>query len=136
MADSFLDGNLSLDAFIESYQSKRILAHLRRVKIEKLQEILLKCVQTQPTSGNEHVQPQTTSTSAPFDRLTNGSAVPLMAPLAASIYPTALHYPANPCIPVQIPSMVPSYSSPPMQEYTSALPSGPSLAPRAGFIIQ
>lgn len=42
MADSFLDGNISLDAFIDEYQSKRKLAHLRRVKIDKLHEIVLK----------------------------------------------------------------------------------------------
>uniref|UniRef100_A0A8D3BR09 VPS37 C-terminal domain-containing protein n=1 Tax=Scophthalmus maximus TaxID=52904 RepID=A0A8D3BR09_SCOMX len=42
MADSFLDGDMTLDAFIDAYQSKRKLAHLRRVKIEKLQEMVLK----------------------------------------------------------------------------------------------
>ncbi|KAF6727255.1 Vacuolar protein sorting-associated protein 37B [Oryzias melastigma] len=39
MADSFMDGEINLDSFIDSYQSKRKLAHLRRVKIEKLQEM-------------------------------------------------------------------------------------------------
>ncbi|XP_062870236.1 VPS37B subunit of ESCRT-I b isoform X2 [Trichomycterus rosablanca] len=138
MADSFLDGDLSLDAFIESYQSKRILAHLRRVKIEKLQEIVLKCLRMQPTPGNEHVKPQISNSSAPFHSQTNGSAVPVMAPPVASVHPTALPYPATSNLPVQIPIMVPSYSSPAMQEYTSALPQrpGPSLAPRAGFIMQ
>uniref|UniRef100_A0AAZ3QJJ4 VPS37 C-terminal domain-containing protein n=1 Tax=Oncorhynchus tshawytscha TaxID=74940 RepID=A0AAZ3QJJ4_ONCTS len=42
MADSFLDGDVTLDTFIDSYQSKRKLAHLRRVKIDKLQEMVLK----------------------------------------------------------------------------------------------
>ncbi|XP_063050990.1 VPS37B subunit of ESCRT-I a isoform X2 [Engraulis encrasicolus] len=42
MADSFLDGNIALDAFIDEYRRKRMLAHLRRVKIEKLQEVVLK----------------------------------------------------------------------------------------------
>ncbi|XP_069022339.1 VPS37B subunit of ESCRT-I a, partial [Embiotoca jacksoni] len=32
MADSFLDGDVTLDPFIDVYQSKRKLAHLRRVK--------------------------------------------------------------------------------------------------------
>nr|XP_023394959.1 vacuolar protein sorting-associated protein 37B [Loxodonta africana] len=42
MAEKFLDGELSLDSFIDVYQSKRKLAHMRRVKIEKLQEMVLK----------------------------------------------------------------------------------------------
>ncbi|XP_063271963.1 vacuolar protein sorting-associated protein 37B [Prinia subflava] len=42
MAEKFLDGEIPLDSFIDEYQSKRKLAHLRRVKIEKLQEMVLK----------------------------------------------------------------------------------------------
>ncbi|XP_037367153.1 vacuolar protein sorting-associated protein 37B isoform X2 [Talpa occidentalis] len=42
MAEKFLDGELALDAFIDVYQSQRKLAHTRRVKIEKLQEMVLK----------------------------------------------------------------------------------------------
>ncbi|RLV99839.1 hypothetical protein DV515_00009298 [Chloebia gouldiae] len=42
MAERFLDGEIPLDSFIDEYQSKRKLAHLRRVKIEKLQEMVLK----------------------------------------------------------------------------------------------
>ncbi|XP_043571718.1 VPS37B subunit of ESCRT-I a [Chiloscyllium plagiosum] len=42
MAQEFLDGEVPLDIFIEQYQNKRKLAHQRRVKIEKMQEIVLK----------------------------------------------------------------------------------------------
>nr|XP_003462960.1 vacuolar protein sorting-associated protein 37B isoform X1 [Cavia porcellus] len=42
MAEKFLDGELPLDGFIDVYQSKRKLAHMRRVKVEKLQEMVLK----------------------------------------------------------------------------------------------
>ncbi|XP_066227167.1 vacuolar protein sorting-associated protein 37B [Saccopteryx leptura] len=42
MAERFLDGQLPLDSFIDVYQSQRKLAHIRRVKIEKLQEVVLK----------------------------------------------------------------------------------------------
>ncbi|XP_028913610.1 vacuolar protein sorting-associated protein 37B [Ornithorhynchus anatinus] len=42
MAEKFLDGEVPLDSFIDEYQSKRKLAHQRRVKIEKLQELVLK----------------------------------------------------------------------------------------------
>ncbi|XP_036132907.1 vacuolar protein sorting-associated protein 37B [Molossus molossus] len=42
MAEKFLDGELPLDSFIDVYQAQRKLAHVRRVKIEKLQELVLK----------------------------------------------------------------------------------------------
>uniref|UniRef100_UPI00398EA089 vacuolar protein sorting-associated protein 37B-like isoform X1 n=1 Tax=Pristiophorus japonicus TaxID=55135 RepID=UPI00398EA089 len=42
MAKDFLDGEVPLDVFIDQYQNKRKLAHQRRVKIEKLQEIVIK----------------------------------------------------------------------------------------------
>ncbi|KTG07212.1 hypothetical protein cypCar_00010739 [Cyprinus carpio] len=40
LADEFLEGSLSLDSFLERFLSLRSLAHTRRVRIEKLQEIL------------------------------------------------------------------------------------------------
>ncbi|XP_051981001.1 vacuolar protein sorting-associated protein 37C-like isoform X2 [Xyrauchen texanus] len=40
LADEFLEGSISLDSFFERFLSFRSLAHMRRVRIEKLQEIL------------------------------------------------------------------------------------------------
>uniref|UniRef100_UPI003AAA2BE0 vacuolar protein sorting-associated protein 37C n=1 Tax=Centroberyx gerrardi TaxID=166262 RepID=UPI003AAA2BE0 len=40
LADEFLEGSLPLDSFLERFLSLRSLAHKRRVRIEKLQEIL------------------------------------------------------------------------------------------------
>uniref|UniRef100_A0A3B4TTP5 VPS37C subunit of ESCRT-I n=1 Tax=Seriola dumerili TaxID=41447 RepID=A0A3B4TTP5_SERDU len=40
LADEFLEGSLSLDSFLDRFLSLRSLAHKRRVRIEKLQEIL------------------------------------------------------------------------------------------------
>ncbi|KAG8456060.1 hypothetical protein GDO86_002021 [Hymenochirus boettgeri] len=42
MAENFLDGSIQMDSFIDDYLNKRKLAHLRRVKIEKLQEMVMK----------------------------------------------------------------------------------------------
>ncbi|XP_029358876.1 vacuolar protein sorting-associated protein 37C [Echeneis naucrates] len=55
LADEFLEGSLSLDAFLEHFLSLRSLAHKRRVRIEKLQEIL-----RQRSEGN----PSTMTSSA------------------------------------------------------------------------
>ncbi|XP_035492950.1 vacuolar protein sorting-associated protein 37C [Scophthalmus maximus] len=40
LADEFLEGSLPLDSFLDRFLSLRSLAHRRRVRIEKLQEIL------------------------------------------------------------------------------------------------
>uniref|UniRef100_UPI00358F8419 vacuolar protein sorting-associated protein 37B-like n=1 Tax=Myxine glutinosa TaxID=7769 RepID=UPI00358F8419 len=40
MSENLLEGRSSLDTFLDTYQNKRQLAHNRRIKIEKLQEIL------------------------------------------------------------------------------------------------
>lgn len=40
IADQFLEGNLEVEDFRKQYIEKRILAHMRKVKAEKMQEIL------------------------------------------------------------------------------------------------
>uniref|UniRef100_A0A493TWC7 VPS37B subunit of ESCRT-I n=1 Tax=Anas platyrhynchos platyrhynchos TaxID=8840 RepID=A0A493TWC7_ANAPP len=75
MAENFLDGEIPLDSFIDEYQSKRKLAHLRRVKIEKLQEMVLKgqrLPQVQPLA-----QPRAPDTTpAPQDSYTSDANPP------------------------------------------------------------
>ncbi|XP_060941952.1 vacuolar protein sorting-associated protein 37C [Limanda limanda] len=55
LADEFLEGSLPLDSFFDRFLSLRSLAHKRRVRIEKLQEIL-----RQRSEGN----PSTMTSSA------------------------------------------------------------------------
>jgi len=40
MTDTFLSGGENLDEFLEQYHEKRKLAHLRRVKVDKLKELI------------------------------------------------------------------------------------------------
>ncbi|KAI4890415.1 hypothetical protein NFI96_010797 [Prochilodus magdalenae] len=142
MADSFLDGDLSLDTFIDAYQSKRKLAHLRRVKIDKLQEMVLKCFQMPQASANQPVQPHIPNSPVPFHGQANGSPVPVRPPPTQPTQPTgqqsAVSYSAAPYPSVPPSNMVPSYSSPFIQQYAPALPQRPSpgLPPRTGFIMQ
>ncbi|XP_072515764.1 VPS37B subunit of ESCRT-I b [Salminus brasiliensis] len=139
LADSFLDGDLSLDTFIEAYQSKRKLAHLRRVKIDKLQEMVLKCFQMPQASVNEPVQPHIPNSPTMFHGHANGSPVPVRPPPAQPTgQHSALPYPAAPYPSVPLPNMVPSYSSPFIQQYAPAFPQRPSpgVPPRTGFIMQ
>ncbi|KAL0183076.1 hypothetical protein M9458_022451, partial [Cirrhinus mrigala] len=127
MADSFLDGSLPLDSFVDDYQSKRKLAHLRRVKIDKLQEMVLKGVHLPQGSSNDPSKPQETHNSAAFQRLANGS--PAHVRPTPTSQPSAMPYnPQN--VGAPLPNMVPSYSYP--------YPQGPGagLPPQAGFIMQ
>ncbi|XP_026215577.1 vacuolar protein sorting-associated protein 37C [Anabas testudineus] len=50
LADEFLEGSLPLDSFLDRFLSLRSLAHTRRVKIEKLQEILRQRSEGNPTA--------------------------------------------------------------------------------------
>lgn len=129
MAEKFLDGELPLDAFIDVYQSKRKLAHIRRVKVEKLQELVLKG-QRLPQAG-----------------------VPLPPRVPEPSPATALPYPALEA--TGLPSVVPRRIPPPpppvpaghvATPFTAAMGSGqasaypglqcPPLPPRVGLPSQ
>ncbi|KAM8771469.1 vacuolar protein sorting-associated protein 37C isoform 1-T3 [Acanthopagrus schlegelii] len=50
LADEFLEGSLLLDSFLDRFLSLRSLAHKRRVRIDKLQEILRQRSECNPTA--------------------------------------------------------------------------------------
>ncbi|XP_062340452.1 vacuolar protein sorting-associated protein 37B-like [Osmerus eperlanus] len=131
MADAFLDGDVSLDCFIEDYQRRRYLAHLRRVKIDKLREHVLKGLSRLPQSS--------TSTNIP-----SLSTRPPDLPTSPSAYtngsPSPLYTQAAPHPPHLFPGLA-STGYPYMQQpYTPAVSQHPSpsvhLPPRTGFIMQ
>ncbi|KAI1900941.1 hypothetical protein AGOR_G00055010 [Albula goreensis] len=163
MADSFLEGEVSLDAFIDSYQSKRKLAHLRRVKIDKLQEMVLKGhgLPQGPPAPSVRLQEApsasaTASVPAPFLTDTNSSPVPQprrappppptqSAPAPAHFpQPSALPYPVTPYPPIPprvgnaLPNHAHGYPQHFMPQYPPALPQRPPprLVPQPGFIMQ
>ncbi|XP_041691738.1 vacuolar protein sorting-associated protein 37B-like [Coregonus clupeaformis] len=159
MADSFLDGDVTLDAFMDSYQSNRKLAHLRRVKIDKLQEMVLKggrlprvpvpCshpqeVSARPaplyTDANNHnpfpvPQPRRAPPPPPAQQ------PPAVAPQPQ---PAVFSYPATPYPPIppraghSLLSVNPGYLQPFVSQYPPALPQRPPprMAPQSGFMIQ
>lgn len=146
MADTFLDGAIPLDGFIDEYQSKRKLAHLRRVKIEKLQELVLKSPAA--VQVPRHTEP--VSTPAPLQREPDSTPVPLprrappLPPIknlsAQSQQSPVLAYPAAPYppIPPRVSHPQPGYPSLCMPQYPPPVPqrSAPSMAPQPGFILQ
>ncbi|XP_038837564.1 vacuolar protein sorting-associated protein 37C isoform X1 [Salvelinus namaycush] len=70
LADEFLDGQLSLDSFLDRFLSLRSLAHKRRVRIEKLQEILRQKKETATGEAGS----MTSQTSANQDPATTQSS--------------------------------------------------------------
>ncbi|KAM9518329.1 vacuolar protein sorting-associated protein 37B-like [Salvelinus alpinus] len=135
MADSFLDGELALDCFIDDYQRRRHLAHVRRVKIDKLRELVLK--------GLTRPQQTTTQPSRPQDfpstPYTNGAlspqstrAAPPPSPQHSGLSYQVAPYPAMP-FPSQGP---PGYPSSPYPQSPQQHPTSPCLSPRTGFIMQ
>ncbi|XP_029019335.1 VPS37B subunit of ESCRT-I a isoform X2 [Betta splendens] len=159
MADSFLNGDMILDSFIDDYQNKRKLAHLRRVKIEKLQEMVLKghrlpqvsvpVSQTQdvsvaasllsesvnsssPIAQPRRKPPPPPSQPAPILEQTPTSPVP-QPPVFCSPYP-----PIPPRTGQPFPNISSGYPSPFLSQYPPALPQRPParMAPQPGFIMQ
>ncbi|XP_012670476.2 VPS37B subunit of ESCRT-I b [Clupea harengus] len=142
MADCFLDGELPLDSFIDDYQSKRKLAHLRRVKIDKLREVVLKGPPTLAQSSATHTPtqplPQEPTSPSPFLGYTNGSPILLPSRHQPTPPPAQSGPLPYPLAPYPMPGPMPSYPSPMFQQYPPALPQRPTpgLPPRTGFMMQ
>lgn len=161
MAENFLDGGIQMDSFIDDYLAKRKLAHLRRVKIEKLQEMVLKGqrlpqVSMQPQSRPPEVVQAPSSYPAPPSVMPR-RAVPPPPSAQAGMYPNpfaiaaqqpapGLPYAASPCPPIpsrigyQPPGQMPQpgYPIPYTPQYPPAVPQRPPqrLPPNPGFILQ
>ncbi|XP_029572443.1 vacuolar protein sorting-associated protein 37B [Salmo trutta] len=155
MADSFLDGDVTLDTFIDSYQSKRKLAHLRRVKIDKLQEMVLKGHRLpQVPVSCSHPQEVSARPAPLYTEANNHSPVPqprrapppppAQQPPGVAPQPAVLSYPAIPYPPIPpraahlLPSVNPEHQHHFMSQCPPVLPQRPppSMAPQSGFMIQ
>ncbi|XP_021457742.1 vacuolar protein sorting-associated protein 37B [Oncorhynchus mykiss] len=140
MADSFLDGELPLDCFIDDYQRRRHLAHVRRVKIDKLRELVLKGLTRPQQTPTQPSRPQ----DFPSTPYTNGALSPQSTRAAHPPSPqqSGLSYQVAPYPAMSFPSQdPPGYPSSPYipQPYPQAPqqhPTSPCLPPRTGFIMQ
>uniref|UniRef100_A0A8C6U0J2 VPS37 C-terminal domain-containing protein n=1 Tax=Neogobius melanostomus TaxID=47308 RepID=A0A8C6U0J2_9GOBI len=107
MADCFLDGDMTLESFIDTYQSQRKLAHLRRVKIEKLQEMVMKG-QRLPQAPSQ--QPAVFYSASPY---------PPIPPRTGQPFPSVQGYPFLAQYAPALPQRPP-----------------PRMVPQPGFIMQ
>ncbi|KAM6460607.1 vacuolar protein sorting-associated protein 37C isoform 1-T3 [Liasis olivaceus] len=93
MAEKFLEGEVPLETFLEQFSTMRKLSHLRRVKVEKLQEVLQKSQSLpEPADGNEiNRQSPSHISSGPINQQPQKSSV--------GEPPFPLPYSISPCIP-------------------------------------
>uniref|UniRef100_A0AAZ3S653 VPS37 C-terminal domain-containing protein n=1 Tax=Oncorhynchus tshawytscha TaxID=74940 RepID=A0AAZ3S653_ONCTS len=139
MADSFLDGDVTLDTFIDSYQSKRKLAHLRRVKIDKLQEMVLKGHRLpQVPVSCSHPQEVSARPAPLYTEVNNRSPVPQPRRPAVFSYPAIPYPPIPPRAAHLLPSANPEHQHHFMSQCPPVLPQRPPprMAPQSGFMIQ
>ncbi|RVE68865.1 hypothetical protein OJAV_G00096570 [Oryzias javanicus] len=159
MADSFMDGDINLDSFIDAYQSKRKLAHLRRVKIEKLQEMVEKGHGLPQMSISSSRSQDVSAGPAPLTEADSSTPSPLAQPRrkpppppsqpapilspAPSVAPqSSAFYSPYPPIPPRtgqpFPNIPTGYPNHYISQYPPALPqrSAPGMAPQPGFIMQ
>ncbi|XP_069089135.1 vacuolar protein sorting-associated protein 37C [Pleurodeles waltl] len=101
MAEKFLEGLISLESFLEDFSSKRRLSHQRRVRVEKLQE-LLKMQETapQPSMQQSESQTQPFIHPAPVPPLVDPPMI-LGPPASRSSPPCVLPYSPSPPLPDQ-----------------------------------
>ncbi|KAG5849578.1 hypothetical protein ANANG_G00112420 [Anguilla anguilla] len=132
LAEQFLDGSLSLDSFLEHFLSLRSLAHRRRVRIEKLQDILRQkreggadappgAMTSQTSAAHEAgAVPPASNPQAPFQpypsqSFTSAPSFPTPAPgfpAHAGFSPGACPYPIQPTFPGPARSQFRPYGSP------------------------
>ncbi|XP_072319120.1 vacuolar protein sorting-associated protein 37C [Eucyclogobius newberryi] len=135
LADEFLDGSLTLDSFLDQFLSLRSLAHKRRVRIEKLQEVLRQrnsasTTADQPDPASCSSAPSTTHNNLPHPK--PAGAPPALPPAGLSYSP----YPASAPNPAPVPPGVaaaasgPSNPPPQFPPYPSA---GSSFTPAPGY---
>ncbi|KAG7490386.1 hypothetical protein JOB18_034461 [Solea senegalensis] len=162
MADSFLDGDMTLDAFIDTYQNKRKLAHLRRVKIEKLQEMVMKGQRLPQVSVPSSRSQDVSAAASLLSDSSNGSSpvpqprrkpplppsqpAPILnpnqastdAPLPPVFYSTSPYPPIPPRTGQPYPGGSSGYPTHFLSQYPPALPQRPPprMAPQPGFIMQ
>ncbi|XP_068607256.1 vacuolar protein sorting-associated protein 37C [Brachionichthys hirsutus] len=148
VADEFLEGSLTLDAFLDHFLSLRTLAHKRRVRIEKLQEILRQRSEGNPTAmtssavasqdpaatlspWSQHTT-TTTTTSSTASNYQNAQQSAASAAGSSSGLPYS-PYPVTVAAAASGPTKPPSQFSPYPASGTAFTPAGSYHGPRPAF---
>ncbi|XP_073902723.1 vacuolar protein sorting-associated protein 37C isoform X2 [Castor canadensis] len=158
MAEKFLEGEVPLETFLEAFSSMRTLSHLRRVRVEKLQDVVRR-----PRASQELVGDAPPPRPPPPPPRPAPQATPPVAeeqpPQPAIVPPYSLPYSPSPSLPIgptaqgalqpapfPVVAQPSPYSGPPGPPYPSAQP-GPraaagyswspqrSMPPRPGYSV-
>ncbi|XP_036116043.1 vacuolar protein sorting-associated protein 37C isoform X1 [Molossus molossus] len=138
MAEKFLEGEVPLETFLENFAAMRTLSHLRRVRVEKLQDVVKKPRASQEPAGDAPVvRPPLPSRPVPQATPPVAEEQPARPPPPAGVPPYPLPYSPSPGLPLGPtaqgalqPAPFPALSQP---SYSYSGPPYPSaqLGPRA-----
>ncbi|XP_039364471.1 vacuolar protein sorting-associated protein 37D isoform X2 [Mauremys reevesii] len=130
--EMFLGRELPLDAFLEFFQESRMLSHLRRTQVEKLEQLLRKEKQPRglPTCC-EGQRPALLSPARAQVALVQNAASPKMFQLRYG-YTPALLVPSDAIIPFPVPVAPPSRNLPPLASCSGQSPPSHSSIPCLG----
>ncbi|KAM6159305.1 vacuolar protein sorting-associated protein 37C [Rhynchocyon petersi] len=134
MAEKFLEGEVPLDTFLENFSSMRMLSHLRRVRVEKLQDVVRKPrVHQEPTGDALPPRPPPPPRPAPTGTPPVVEEQPAQPPQPPVVAPYPLPYSPSPGMPVGPtaqgplpPAPFPVVSQP---SFSYSVPSGPTFPP-------
>ncbi|CAM5165482.1 unnamed protein product [Eretmochelys imbricata] len=130
--ERFLGRELPLDAFLEFFQQSRMLSHLRRTQVEKLEQLLRKEKQSRwlPTCC-EGQRATPLSPAQAQVALVQNAASPKMFRLHCG-YTPALLVPSDAIIPFPVPLAPPSRNLPPLASRSGQSPTSHSRIPCLG----
>nr|KAF6468632.1 VPS37C subunit of ESCRT-I [Rousettus aegyptiacus] len=99
MAERFLEGEVPLETFLENFAAMRMLSHLRRVRVEKLQDVMRKPrVSQEPAGDAPPLRPPPPPRPAPPATPTVAEEQPPPQPSGVPPYP--LPYSPSPSMPM------------------------------------
>ncbi|XP_067393769.1 vacuolar protein sorting-associated protein 37D [Emydura macquarii macquarii] len=130
--ERFLGRELPLDAFLEFFQQSRMMSHLRRTQVEKLEELLQK--EKQPRGFPACCKGQRAAPLSPARAqvaLVQDTASPKLFQLRYG-YTPALLVPSDAILPFPVPVTPPSRNLPPLGSHASQPPASRSNAPCLG----
>uniref|UniRef100_U3EJN8 Vacuolar protein sorting-associated protein 37C n=1 Tax=Callithrix jacchus TaxID=9483 RepID=U3EJN8_CALJA len=100
MAEKFLEGEVPLEMFLEDFSSMRMLSHLRRVRVEKLQEVVRKPRASQELAGDAPPPRPPPPPPRPVPQATPPVVEEQPQPPSSAMPPYPLPYSPSPSLPV------------------------------------
>ncbi|XP_025067174.1 vacuolar protein sorting-associated protein 37D isoform X2 [Alligator sinensis] len=126
--EKFLSQEMPLDAFLESFQQSRMVSHLRRTQVEKLQELLKKPPSLRSTCSKGQ-EPPSPSPAPTHIALVQNKATPKMFQLHYGFTPAIL-VSSDAVIPFPMAVAPPSRNLPPLGPSAGQMPVSRAHPPR------